>query len=90
MNWVWDEDKNEENIEKHGFSFEVARRVFDDPFMATFDDPYPYEQRWRTIGLVGSLLIIVIHTWPDNGSDGRIISARKTTPYERFIYEEGE
>ena len=74
----------------HGIAFEVTANVFDDPFAATFDDPYPYEQRWRTIGMVGSSLIIVVHTWHEYGYVGRIISARMATRYERFIYEEGE
>jgi len=88
--WAWNPDKNDYNRRTHGIAFEVAANVFDDPFAATFDDPYPYEQRWRTIGMVGSSLIIVVHTWHEYGYVGRIISARMATRYERFIYEEGE
>jgi uncharacterized protein len=46
------------------------------------------------IGLVGSVLLLVIHTWPKAESEegepvGRIISARKATARERKAYEEG-
>jgi uncharacterized DUF497 family protein len=68
--------------------------VFDDPFQASKPDPHREADRWHTIGLVGSVLLLVIHTWPepDFGGDepiGRIISARKATAHERKAYEEG-
>ena len=61
---------------------------------ATQEDPYPYEQRWRTIGMVGTQVVMVVHTWPgfdtETGEEiGRIISARKATRHERGAYEEG-
>jgi hypothetical protein len=62
--------------------------VFDDPFHASKPDPHPDSDRWHTIGLVGSVLLLVIHTWPNaevEGGEptGRIISARKATAHER-------
>ena len=30
LRFVWDEDKNRKNIKKHGISFEIASRVFED------------------------------------------------------------
>ena len=68
--------------------------MFDDPLAATREDPYPHEQRWRTIGLVGTQVLMVVHTWPafdvDTGEEvGRVISARKSTRHEREAYEEG-
>jgi uncharacterized DUF497 family protein len=46
------------------------------------------------IGLVGLVLLLVIHTWPEANSEaneavGRIIGARKATARERKVYEEG-
>jgi len=57
-------------------------------------DPHPDGDRWHTIGLVGPVLLLVIHTWPEAESEeaepvGRIISARKATAHERKAYEEG-
>ena len=88
MHWTWDPDKDRENELKHGIDFLTAQLVFYDAHRVTEDDPYPDEQRWRTTGLVGPSVIIVIHTWP-SGSPGRIISARRATRRERRTYEEG-
>ncbi len=91
MEWTWDPTKNRENIRKHGVHFEDAVRVFLDTNYLTTEDLYPYEQRWQTIGTVGPLILIVVHTWPEPGDQnltGRIISARKTTRHERAFYEE--
>jgi uncharacterized DUF497 family protein len=79
---------------KHGLSFETAVLVFDDPLHASKPEPHPDGDRWQTIGLVGPVLQLVVHTWPETESEedhpvGRIISARKATAHERKVYEEG-
>ena len=94
MRWAWDHAKNEANLRAHHLGFEAAIFVFDDPVAATREDPYPYEQRWRTIGMVGTQVVMVVHTWPDFDTEtgeetARIISARKATRSEREAYEEG-
>ena len=94
MRWIWDLGKAVANRSKHGLSFETAVLVFDDPFHASKPDPHPDGDRWQTIGLVGPVLLLVVHTWPEADSDedeavGRIISARKATARERKVYEEG-
>ena len=88
MRWTWDPEKGRENILKHGISFTTAQLVFQDFYRVTEEDPYADEQRWRTTGLIGPHVIMVIHTWPDE-SPGRIISARRATRHERRTYEEG-
>ena len=62
MNWTWDPNKNDVNKRKHKISFEDAQRVFDDPLHSTEKDPYPYEERSQTIGMVEGRLVIVVHT----------------------------
>jgi uncharacterized DUF497 family protein len=57
-------------------------------------DPDPDEARWVTVGVVGPVTILAVHTWPEAGTEGgepigRIISARKATSRERKAYEEG-
>jgi len=94
VRWIWDPDKAAANRTKHGLSFETAVRVFDDPFHASKPDPHPDGDRWHTIGLVGPVLLLVIHTLPEGDFEadeavGRIISARKATARERKVYEEG-
>lgn len=54
-------------------------------------DPHESGERWRTLGLVGQVVLFVVHTLPE-GSErlvGRIISARKATARERLAYEYG-
>ena len=94
MRWTWDHDKNEINKRKHGISFETAEEVFRDPLLVMFEDDDSYEERWQTFGSVDSMVVAVVHTWPEYDAEvldtvGRIISARKATRIERIAYEEG-
>jgi uncharacterized protein len=87
--------KERRNRRDHGIDFGTAQRVFADRLAVSWMDPHPHEQRWRTIGLIGHVLVIVIHTapeWDEGIGDevGRIISARKATAREREAYEVGE
>jgi uncharacterized DUF497 family protein len=93
VRWTSDPNKAAANRVKHGLSFETAALAFDDPFHASKPDLHPDDDRWHTIGLVGSVLLPVIHTWPEAESAegepvGCIISARKATAHERKAYEE--
>jgi hypothetical protein len=93
LRWIWDANKERINRRKHGLSFETAQFVFDDPLAASRLDPYPHERRWQTIGTVGIVVVIVVHTWPEPAPEtgeeiGRIVSARKATTHERKAYEE--
>lgn len=93
MIWEWDPNKNRANLRDHGIEFDTAILVFDDPLAATVPDPHPDDERWRTMGVAGTTLIMVVHTSPEvdaeTGEDvGRIISARKLTRRERQFYEE--
>jgi uncharacterized DUF497 family protein len=94
MRWTWDPAKARTNLEKHKVSFELAERVFGDPFQLTVPDPYPDEERWRTIGRPSSaseVTLFVVHTWPEgDDEEGRIISARRAEPQEREPYETGK
>lgn len=91
----WDEAKNRSNQRRHGVSFQLATRVFDDPLRASkLERIVDGEERWQTIGLAnGPLLLAVIHLVFDEQIDGswqeaiRIISARYAEPWERKQYE---
>lgn len=92
MDWTWDPDKNRSNRQRHGVSFETAQHVFDDPRSRTENDPYQYEERFRTMGMVHGTVILVVHTLTEGETSdefGRIISARKATRSERVRYEAG-
>ena len=88
MPWTWDPNKDVDNVQKHGISFDTAQLVFNDQHFISLPDPYPSEDRWRTIGRVGNILLFVVHTWTTSDFTGRIISARIARPSERRLYEE--
>ncbi len=90
MEFTWDARKDRLNRRKHGISFDVAMRIFDDPFHVTEQDrEVGGESRWRTIGAVGQTVLLVAHTVEEQDDVVRIISARKATRAERGIYAEG-
>jgi uncharacterized DUF497 family protein len=94
VRWTWDADKAKENRRRHGLSFETAILVFEDALHVSQPDPHPDGDRWQTIGVVASVPLFVVHTWPsaestDREPIGRIVSARKATARERRAYEEG-
>ena len=95
LQWAWDSRKALANKQKHGVSFELAERVFDDPWLLTIEDSHDSELRWRSVGQVAGVTLIVIHSAPmldgvGNSERSRIISARKATRRERMAYENDE
>ena len=88
MKFEWDERKNEVNIDKHGFDFVDAYRIFDLPMAVELDERDDYgEDRLIGSGLLDGRVVIVIYTEPD-GNTVRIISLRKALSYERKNYEQ--
>jgi len=85
MNFEWDPPKASSNLLKHKVGFEEACREFLDPRrIETFDgrDPY-FEDRWKTVGLVGPAMLTVVYAVRGRGADIiRLISARKADSYE--------
>ncbi len=93
MRFEWDVLKANANRVKHGVSFELAKRVWDDPLNLLIPDRILEGQvRWHLVGLAGPILLVVVHTYPDLGDEDlvRIISARRATAHERRRYERGD
>lgn len=71
--------------------FDEASVVFEDPYRTTEEDSVvENEQRWRTIGIVAGLaIVLVVHLEEEDGEDlfVRINSARRATPVERSDYD---
>jgi uncharacterized protein len=93
MRFLWDEKKSRVNLAKHRISFETAAMVFEDPHsISRFDRVKDGEERWQTVGVAGGMAVLLV-AHADSEESGeevvRIISARKATPHERKIYEEG-
>jgi uncharacterized DUF497 family protein len=92
IRFEWDAAKADSNIRKHGISFELAVRVFADPLHVTDQDWIEGgEYRWRAVGIVeGVRMIVVAYTWRDDEDVEvvRIISARPAERAERRRYEQ--
>jgi len=83
-----DEEKNRENIRKHGFDFNDAWEVFESPMLEDLDTREDYgEDRWLGIGMLGNRVVFVTFTQPDPDIL-RIISLRKALKDERDRFEE--
>jgi uncharacterized protein len=82
----WDAAKAQNNLAKHGVSFEAARRVFEDVFaFERYDlDSEPGEVRYAITGMVNDVILMVVYT--ERGERIRIISARKATKHEQTEY----
>jgi uncharacterized DUF497 family protein len=88
MNFEWDPDKAERNLEKHGVSFAEASTLFGDPLSVTIPDPLHSqgEDRFVPFGMSErGRFLVVVHT--DRENTTRIISARLMTRHERQQYE---
>ena len=92
----WDPHKADANRRKHGVDFDLALRVFADPFALTDQvEIESGEYRWRTLGVVeGYTLLLVIHAVREEEDEDeiveviRIISARAADRKERRRYEQ--
>lgn len=90
MNFEWDADKAQKNLEKHGVSFELAALVFADEERVTVQDMrHDYgEERLVTLGQVEARVLVVVTTERDRPQTIRIISARKANKRERSRYDD--
>ena len=92
MKFEWDEEKSESNKVKHAVRFEEAQTVFLDPkAIEFFDDENSKseEDRFIRIGVSQRLRVLIVVFCERDEENIRIISARKATPKERKVYEEG-
>ena len=85
--YEWNETKNQENLSKHGLSFEDANIVFSGPCVTFEDTRYDYgEERFITLGLLAGRVVVIAHTPRDEKT--RVISMRKANSREQEIYQE--
>jgi uncharacterized DUF497 family protein len=87
--YEWDENKNRLNLEKHGLDFNLAIEVFSDPNSIVEDNrEINGEIREQIIGKIDSETIIILFVvYTKRGNAIRIISARKASKRERYMYE---
>ena len=85
--YEWDETKSQENLAKHGLSFDDADIVFSGPCVTFEDDRFDYgEPRFITLGHLEGHVVVVAHT--PRGEHTRIISMRKGNRREEKAYQE--
>jgi uncharacterized protein len=89
MNFEWDEDKNQLNIEKHGLDLADGEELFDGrlPLLVRPDTAEDYgEDRWLGIGTLNRRVVVAVFT--ERGPDLiRLISLRKANQQEKRQYE---
>jgi uncharacterized DUF497 family protein len=85
MQCTWDEAKRRINLRKHGLDFVDASTVFTGPTFTFEDDRFVYgEQRFITLGLLRSRVVVIAHTEHDD--EVHIISMREGTKREQTTY----
>jgi uncharacterized protein len=89
IRFEWNENKNRENIRKHGVSFDEAQTVFLDENALRFYDPdhSQDEDRFLMLGISFRLRVLVVcHCYRQDDTVIRLISARKADKYESQDY----
>ncbi len=89
ITFSWDDRKNQTNQKKHGVAFEEAQTVFFGEKAIEYFDPdhSENEERYLMLGLSYRLRVLVVsHSLRKNGSEIRIISARRATKKEQKFY----
>lgn len=84
--FIWDENKNTLNKQKHKVSFILAQRVFADEFRIEYYDECHStdEDRWITIGAIEGVFLKVCFTL--RGKQIRLISARRADERDKRDY----
>jgi uncharacterized protein len=93
MDFEWDPEKSDANLEGRGFDFEFAASIFDGPTLERVDTRKDYgEPRVIAIGLAEDICLTVVYTDRQVGERvlRRIISARRSNQRERKAYEAHE
>jgi hypothetical protein len=80
----WDDGTARANVKKHGVTFDLACRAFDDPQWVDVDDDHPNEMRYNRICMAEGRILVV--TYVERGDRIRIISARKAEKHEQQRY----
>ena len=88
LQFEWDQNKSDRNLQKHGVSFEEAQTVFLDLKSQTYSDSLHSleEPRYIHIGMASrGRLVLVVYT--ERNTKIRIISSRLCTNQEAKRYE---
>jgi hypothetical protein len=84
--FIWDDEKQKANIEKHGVTFNEASTVFDDDNALYFEDVSHSQDEDRFIILGYSERARMLFCYRNGDSLIRLISAREANKKERAQY----
>jgi uncharacterized DUF497 family protein len=88
--FVWDENKNRLNKEKHGFYLSDIVDVFEDPHLIDWYDAAHSsldEDRYICLGSFQNMVILFV-VFTEKDDDIHLITARKAEPHEEALYYE--
>jgi uncharacterized protein len=90
MFFEWDDNKNKENIKKHGINFDEAALVFTDPNREIIIDNRKNYLELREIVIgkstIGSNILLLTVVMTEKPESFRIISARLANKKETKLY----
>lgn len=88
MDFEWDEEKNRENIRRHGLDFADAELVFSMPMWVRPDVRFDYgEHRFIGIGFLENRVVLIAFSEPAEDIV-RVISMRRAKKNERAKFEQ--
>lgn len=88
MELIWDEEKRESNLAKHGLDFADAEAVFRGAVFIFEDKRGAYgEQRFVALGMLREIVVVVVFAETEEELI-RIISMRKAIRNEQQVYFE--
>ena len=87
VEFEWNSNKAQINIEKHGVTFEEAAEAFFDPFYQTGDATINGEQREFILGYSLAYRVLFV-VYIERNQRTRVISARPATRKEKKQYEQ--
>ncbi len=84
----WDEQKERENIQKHGYSFQQAMEVFADPRVLHLEDPAhsSNEDRFYAVGIIQDRTVLTVR-YTVRGTTIRIFGAAQWRKWRQY-YEQ--
>lgn len=88
MKVIYDPNKAQSNLHKHGVSFDEAKIALIDPHALVPEDNDHDEARFVLLGMANQLLVVV-YCYLDDDDMIRLISARKATNKEKKQYASG-
>ena len=86
MDFEWDEDKRQANLDKHGIDFSRVSQVFDGRPRMDFASPRAGEHRIQTTAQLTGRFVTVV--WTEREGVVRIISARRARNGEERAYRQ--